>query len=173
MTTTHPKRRFFRYSLRTMFVVVTVFCVWLTIIVNRARDQKWAVDAVLELGGEVIYEHQWGVSGPPGPEWLRRFIGDEYFFSVYRVDLDNTKADDTTLASIKRFTDLEHLTLRDNQITDAGLEHLKGLTNLYGLDLSNTKITDAGLMHLKGLTNLQLLSLDNTKITNDWLVHLK
>ena len=38
MTTSHPKRRFFRYSLRTLMIVVKVFCIWLGIIANRARN---------------------------------------------------------------------------------------------------------------------------------------
>ncbi len=58
MTTTHPKRRFFRYSLRTLMLVVTVFCVWMGITANQARDQKQAVEVVLGLGGTVLYEHE-------------------------------------------------------------------------------------------------------------------
>jgi len=72
MTTTHPRRRFFRYSLRTLFIVVTVFCIWMAFAAIRARDQRYAVDAILEAGGSVSYEHQIprAKTEPPGPEWL-------------------------------------------------------------------------------------------------------
>ncbi len=42
MHDTRSRRRFFRYSLRTLFVVVTVFCVWMGITAKRARDQRLA-----------------------------------------------------------------------------------------------------------------------------------
>ena len=40
MTTTHPKRRFFRYSLRTLMLVVTVFCIWMGITVATDIPQR-------------------------------------------------------------------------------------------------------------------------------------
>ena len=48
MTTDHPnpskpRRRWFQYSLRTLFVLVTVLCVWLGVTVERARKQREAV----------------------------------------------------------------------------------------------------------------------------------
>ena len=36
---TPPRRRWFRYSLRTLFVVVTVFCVWLGVQVKWIHDR--------------------------------------------------------------------------------------------------------------------------------------
>ena len=65
-----PKRRWLQFSLRTLMVVVTVFCIWMGITAKRARLQKQAVEAVLEAGGRIIYEHQETNSDPPGPEWL-------------------------------------------------------------------------------------------------------
>ena len=42
MTTDHPnpskpRRRWFQFSLRTLFVLVTVLCVWLAVTVERVR----------------------------------------------------------------------------------------------------------------------------------------
>ena len=175
MTTTQPKRRFFRYSLRTLMLLVTVFCIWMGIVTKRARDQKYAVEAIRELGGVVFYEHQTipfvfvgiGRSPPgfnivePGPKWLRRFIGDEYFFTVSGVNLGELKIDDASLAEIKRLTNVKTLDLRNTQVTDIGLKHLKGWTDLTSLNLRDTNITDAGLEHLKGLAKLLELQLNN------------
>ncbi len=184
MTTTHPKRRFFRYSLRTLMIVVTLFCIWLGITAKRAREQKYAVEAIRELGGMVFYEHQAipffaiGRSPPgftivePGPKWLRRFIGDEYFFTVSLVNLGELKTDDASLAAIKRLTNVKTLDLRNTQVTDIGLKHLKGWTDLTSLNLRDTNITDAGLEHLKGLAKLLVLQLNN-KVSDESVKELQ
>ena len=167
--TDNPKhrRRWLQFSLRTMLIVVTVFCIWMAIATKQARDQRQAVEMILEVGGRVKYDHENDQSGPPGPEWLRRLIGDEYFFSVTSVDLTGLDISDDSLAAVKRFTDLGWLHLNNTQITDAGLVHLKGLTNLQTLFLGNTQISDAGLEHLKGLTNIGLLYLRNSRVTEE------
>jgi hypothetical protein len=67
-----------------------------------------------------------------------QLIGDEYFFSVYGVQLRGSKVNDTSFAAIKRFTDLKALTHITTKVTDAGLVHLKGLTKLQALDIHNT-----------------------------------
>jgi hypothetical protein len=38
-----PKRRWAQFSLFTMFVVVTVLCVWLSVVVNRAHRLREVV----------------------------------------------------------------------------------------------------------------------------------
>ena len=66
MTTPHPRRRFFRYSLRTLFIVVTVFCILLGMIVKQARDQRLAMEVIQAAGGKISYEHQRTNSAPRG-----------------------------------------------------------------------------------------------------------
>jgi len=141
MTTDHPnpskpRRRWFQYSLRTLFVLVTVLCVWLAVTANRARKQRAAVGVIEGLGGRVYYDYEesdpvrWMLipagaikkPQPPGPVWLRELIGEEYFVSVTQVYFSH-----------------------NTQITDAGLEHLRGLTNLRQLLLACDKLTYEGV----------------------------
>ena len=174
MTATHTRRHFFRYSLRTLFIVVTVFCVVLGTVVKQARDQRSAIEVIQEVGGNVTYEHQRTNSAPPGPEWLRKLMGDEYFFTVDGVEFGNSKVDDTSLSAIKQFTNLTRLTLADTEITDAGLEHIKDLTDLEVLKFYPARrVTDAGMAHLKGLKNLRTLILLGTKMTDAGLAHIE
>ncbi len=180
MTTHHPRRRFFRYSLRTLLLVVTVFCIWMGITVKRARDQERAVATIEDVGGSVLYDYQIASPSPfppgpspPGPKWLRDLIGIHYFDSVAAVLLVGPGVNDECFAAIKRFTDLEILSLFQTKVTDVGLEHLKGLTNLQRLYLNNTRVTDAGLEHLKGLTDLQRLDLMNTNVTDEGIKKLQ
>ena len=72
------KRRWFRFSLKTFVVVLTVFCVWLGLLVYRVNKQRDAVQWVKEHGGRVYYDFEFklpkGVyynAEPPSPEWLR------------------------------------------------------------------------------------------------------
>jgi len=175
MTTPHPRRRFFRYSLRTLFVVVTVACILMGTVAKRARDRKLAVEAILEMGGVVTYEHEDSNSPtePPGPVWLRQIVGDEYFFIVDHVGLGSRKAKDLSLAPISRLTELRSLSLIGPEITADGLVHLRGLTNLWNLSFTATQVTDEGLVHLEGLTELGWLALMETETTDEGLGHLK
>jgi len=105
MTTTPSKlrRRWFQFSLRTLFVLVTVLCVWLAVTANRARNQREAVAAIEELGGSVRYEYQNSFGQePPGPKWLRELVGEEYFVSVVDVFLHNTKVTDNGVKKLQQ-----------------------------------------------------------------------
>lgn len=92
-------RRWLQYSLRSFLVLLTALAVWLGVVVNRAREQREAVKAIEAAGGTVTYDFQ--ITGvpfdgtpdlphvverffdpyaePPGPLWLRRLIGDDFF----------------------------------------------------------------------------------------------
>src|SRR4051812_45101623 len=85
-----PKRRWLRFTLRTLLVAVTLVGIWLAVTVNAARRQASAVAMILRSGGKVIFDYQIvrsiGADGfcsanletsPPAPEWLRRLVGDD------------------------------------------------------------------------------------------------
>src|SRR5262245_10359599 len=95
-------KKWFRFSLRTMLVLITALCIWLGFQVNAARRQREAVAAILKVGGSVKYDFQMVLNptipsplnvsykslkdaSPPGPAWLRHLIGDEYFQDVVEV----------------------------------------------------------------------------------------
>jgi len=165
--TDKPKRRWLQFSLRTLFVVVTVFCVWMGIIAKQARDQKQAVEMIRDMGGMVLYQYQVDqfqssrvilvtdkttdlpFPRPPGPEWLRRIVGDEYFFTVASIYLDGPHFTDASLLVAGQLTDAKFLRLDNTQITDAGLVNVKGLTNLQMLSLGTTQVTEEGVKQLQ------------------------
>lgn len=75
-------RKLLQFSLRTALVLLTISCVWLGWKVERAREQREAVNAIEMLGGVVQCDWQQikpSPEQPPGPAWLRRMIGDEFF----------------------------------------------------------------------------------------------
>jgi hypothetical protein len=204
------KCRSFRFSLRTLLLLVTVCSVgfgWLSVKTRQAQRQKEAVEAIKKLGGSVMYNYQRDSSRvviqsptPPGPIWLRKWLGIDFFADVDALTIDDAVIErgilDADLAHLQCFTELqslklhvyvkgaglvhlqgltklEYLELRHTNITDARLAHIQGLTKLTYLDLTRTKITDAGLVRLQGLTQLRDLRLGETKITDDGLLHLR
>ena len=178
-TNPSPKRRWFRFSLRTLLVVVVLLCLPLGWFAARLRDaerQRKAVEAIRAAGGAVKYDYQeaggWGAE-PNAPAWLREVVGDDFFSDVVEVHLLGTTFGDESMEHLKRLTNLNGLGLNDTQVTDAGLDHIKRLPSLEALYLGGTDVTDAGLKSLKGLKTLEVLSLCDTEVADAGLVHLQ
>ena len=183
MTTPKLKLRWYQFSLRTLLVFVTLCafaCSWLAVKMKQAKRQHEAVEAIKELGGSVQYDWQLDANGngvpnarPSAPPWLRRILGDDFFWEVKAVVLYGTQVTDAGLEQLKGLSQLRELRLHFTRVTDAGLEQPKGLSQLRELRLHETRVTDAGLEQLKGLSQLQSLSLNGTKVTSEDLKKLQ
>jgi len=135
--TTNPKRRF-RFSLRTLLVVVVLLSVglgWFAFKMRQAERQRKAVEAIIEAGGWVtydcdLYEDLGYMQRPvsPAPAWLTRLVGDDFFLDVGDVYLSGTKCADEDMEYLKRLTNLNRLNISGTQVTDAGLKHLRRRT---------------------------------------------
>jgi hypothetical protein len=109
---------------------------------QRAAGQRAAVRAIEDLGGDITYDFELlGNAEPPGPRWLRAWIGDDYFRRVTSV------------------------AFWDPHTTDEHLRILTTLNRVRRVYLDGTQVTDAGLVHLEHLTDLELLSLRSTHVT--------
>jgi hypothetical protein len=184
MTATPKHRlRWYQYSLRSLFVLMIVVAIagsWFAVKKQQKERERAAVKAIKAAGGVVLYDYEWDFAWgfipneePPGPAWLRAWLGDDFFAHVVFVGLPGEAVTDAGLEHLKGLTQLKRLYLEDTRVTDAGLKHLRGLTQLEVLELRSAKVTDAGLEHLKRLTELKDLSLDNTRVTDAGLEHLK
>jgi hypothetical protein len=178
-----PKRRWFRFSLRTLLLLMAIACVgfsWFGYKLRQAERQRAAVESLEKLGISVTYDYQMGSNRfgalqptPPGPEWLRKSLGIDFVADVTDLRLFHNALTDSEAEHLQGLTRLKALDLSATQITDAALVHLEGLTQLTKLNLAGTKITSAGLMHLQGLTKLEVLFLTNTQITDSGLEHFR
>jgi hypothetical protein len=175
-----PWRRFIRFSVRGLTVLVLVIGAGLGWLVRGARIQREAVAAITSAGGTVYYDWERSNQKPiPGarpwaPRWLVDRIGVDYFGHVTTVwFIGSSTAADTTFAQVGHLTRLEELVLIESSVGNAGLAHLEGLTKLKVLQLGCTKGTDAGLVHLKGLNNLSILNLNCARISDRGLEHLR
>jgi hypothetical protein len=184
------KLRWFQYSLRTLFVFITLFaiaCSWLGVRLKQAREQRESLTAIRSIGAEVYYAHQpveyqphysailinpKSTSRPCGPLWLRKMLGEDFFDRVVFVAFRQNGTKNASLAHLKNLTGIECVALSYTWVTDDGLIHLKGISSLRALFLDGVRITDAGLARIRGLSNLENLNLMETKITDDGLQYL-
>jgi hypothetical protein len=175
----HSRRKYLRFSVRGLIVLVLVIGTWLGWIVRSAHIQREAVAAITKAGGSVKYNYG-RTSGsyipggkPSKPGWLVGLIGIDYFDHVTEVwILSHSTAPDAALVHVGRLTQLQRLTLYRSSLSDAGLANLKGLTKLSYLNLGETQVTDTWLANLKGLTKLSCLDLGGTQVTDAGLADL-
>jgi hypothetical protein len=184
-----PKRRWSQFSLLTLFLVVTVLCVGLRLIVVPAENQRRAVAAIRAAGGTVLYEFEdsrpWRSASrqQPKPSKIQQWLGRDYFDRVVEVrypkinrngvgayDLDEKArrpVGDTLSDWLPGLPDLQRLEIHDDSLTDKGLRKLSSLTALEELKLTGAQITDNGLVHISSLRRLKLLSLQGVSATRD------
>jgi len=182
-TVTRSRRRWLQYSLRSLFAVMLVSAGIARWMAANAEAQKAAVQAILEDGGHVTYDFQrprqdsagrlLPPSNPPGPEWLRRFLGDDYFVNVINARI-STDSGLLRIGGLSKLEQLYRLPVSGGRprITDAGIKNISGLNRLVSVDLADSRITDDGLAYLEGLDQLQNLNLAYTSVTDDGLKHL-
>lgn len=155
-------KRLLRISLRMVLLLTTVFCIWVAVKVHRVNQQKEAVAWVTGVGGTVSYDYEIGnpaAWNPPGPDWLRKLLGIDYFATVNVVELPYDTTDISPLANL---SNLEYLLLSETQVSD--LTPLAQLTELKYLDLWETPVND--LSPLASLTKLETLYLNGTQVSD-------
>jgi hypothetical protein len=176
-------RRRFQFSFRSLLVFVLAVSVslgWFAWQLQKAKGHREAVEAIWAAGGLVMFDYQFDENGewiagaePTTPAWLRKLLGDDFFWEVVRVLHGGTEFGDNDARHLKGMTKLEYLSLNDTQISDSGLAHLERLTKLRVLWLSNTQISDNGLTHLKEMAQLETLWLDGTQATDEGIKNLQ
>ena len=183
MSETPHKRRWYQFSLRMLFVLVTLLSVgfgYLGIKIEQGRRQHWAVAAIANAGARVRYDYEYDVydmwnlgAEPTSPVWMRKVLGDDFFASVRSVDLVGSRVDDAILEHLRAIQQIRLMYLDSALITDAGLENLKYLTELRELNLVCPQLTDMGLANLQKLTHLKELAIHDAGVTDKGLNALK
>src|ERR1700676_5457431 len=115
------RRRWYQYSLRTLLIFVTLAgCAlgWLGPKVQQARYQQAAVDMIARQGGCFEYDYEYDAqenfvrhTAPPGPTWLHKLLGVDFFRNIHSGCLDNPYITDAHVRLLSGFTTLRVLTL--------------------------------------------------------------
>lgn len=156
--------------------LVAVLALCLGRYVDRVHRQRAVTAEVHRRYGRVAYAHHSvspnGVSEdydaiPPGPAWLRRIVGDDFFARITQVQFGGGSANsDRDLECLAPLTDLEGVVVPLTPISDAGLKYLSRFRRLRCLYLVGPNITDEGASHLGDLRRLEYLTLTCPKVTD-------
>jgi hypothetical protein len=162
---------------------------------DQAIRQRHAVEVIRADGGDVLYDFETKVGKvlrtprPPGPAWLRGFLGIDYLARVENVtwavpddkslsvidDLPALKSlglwsknpkSDKVLSAVCRLKRLRSLGLYKFSITDAGWKPLGKMSSLAMLALYGTKLTDAAVSEIKRLPRLTYLEVGSPDVTD-------
>jgi hypothetical protein len=182
-----------------LFVLVAIVAVLLSFGGKRvidARKQRQLIALIQSYGGENYYDLHFKNATertirfpnldfspvPPGPAWMRRLLGEEYFVNVaeaffdkssYRVLDDAMFAEFTGALRRHNLPRPRGLVFSELPITDATLQHLNEFPNLTSLHIVDcSHVTDAGMRQLESLKNLRRLDLRGASITDRGLHYL-
>jgi hypothetical protein len=181
-----PRRRWFRFSLRTLLILVTLLSVPLEWVAWKRGQERAAISWVEKMGGYVVYEYRYKLDNR---NWWEESTDKWFRERVRGVCLRNTPVSDLSplaelkhleglnlysagvkdLSPLAELTKLEILTLSYTQVSD--LSPLAELKNLEQLFLINTQVSD--LSPLVELKNLYHLRLDNTQVSDEQVQELR
>lgn len=185
-----PRRRWFRFSLRTLLLLVTVLGVWLGLHMQAVRRQKESIAAIKNIGGWCYYDFQDRsaqqlepdlAATSPLPGWLCNLFGNDFFHNITDINLvyeesapgkrqENDRGTGEDLKCLSGFPRLKQLALSRNQASDTGLFYIGQLKHLESLVIWDAiLVSDAGVAHLSNLGQLRFIHLSNSKITDDSL----
>lgn len=181
-----PRRRWFRFSLRTLLLLVTVLGMWLGLHLHAMRRQQESIAAIKNIGGACYYDFQEDVV--PGnastslvPSLLRKWLGDDFFHDITIVNLThcydakgqwqkNLLGTGEDLKHLAGFPKLKVLFLHNKQASNAGLAYVGKLSHLEKLYILHAPdLGDEGVAHLSKLHKLKCVLINDSQITDDSL----
>jgi hypothetical protein len=173
-----------RFSLRGMFILVTILCVSLGWRLQRAREQREAVEAIRKAGGWVYYDYQHydpktgkfdNQAAPWEPAWLTDAVGVDFWHDVEAVNMsfheeggkrwDNEKAPQDIAPQVAHLPRLRFLGATEHSLDDEGLRsvgQLKQLEVLLYWDAPG--VTDAGARHFQNMPRLRYLGMSSSDV---------
>jgi hypothetical protein len=177
-----PWRRFLRFSVRGLLVLVMVIGVGLGWLVRNAQIQREAVAAIRRAGGAALYDEE--MRGPTQAHsrpaaWvdvIRTRIDRNYFSNVVSVHWwggEGLSTDDQVVVHISHLRRVATLNLSGRAVTDSRFARLNNLSNVETLMLQHTAITDSGLASLEGMKDLRFLLISGPTLTDKGLEHLR
>ena len=182
--------RWWQFSLRTLLLFTTA-CAgaawWISYPLERARQQRIAVEKLQVLGARVTYEYELRTppEEPPGPAWLRGLLGVDLFSDVVHVEaicwdpnrqpqasvpLTYLRSEDLNL--LKQLPHLKYVRIVGNGCTDSSLSFLNSLDDLRSLDVDGD-FTDEGMRRISQSQQITSLTLGGwARFTEDGFARL-
>jgi len=177
--------------MRSLMVVVTIFCVALGWRLHRAKEQRKAVRAIRDAGGWIYYDYQQydprtckidAKARPWAPDWLMRHVGIDFFHDVVAVNmsfdesagrLDNNAPPVDIARHLAQFPRARFLGLTPGSVDDAGMKYLGQLKQVEVILFWDAgAITDEGVAHLRNMPRLRSLHLGESQVTDRGLASI-
>jgi hypothetical protein len=176
------RRQWFRYSLRSLLLLITAIGLFTGTEVVPALRQKQAVAEVRSFGGSVLYDFEFNIKSgpippPPEPSWLVNLLSVDFLHSVVFLDTDShfsrwPRDPGRLIRNVRFFPRLRQLQHTCEDGCDDDFRFLTGLHSLRVLSVGGAGVTDRGLQSLSGLMTLDTLQLNYGKLTDAGLCHL-
>lgn len=157
MTQQSPSR--FRFRFQTMMVIVTAIAILLGLVlreVHHERRKKQIIEAIKKDGGSArLVDPMRDGQAPKGfiKDWLRIFLGDDYFTVVPSLGIKSGSASLDEVVSY--FPELQMIAIGD--VTEDSLSQLPKLSKLNDVVIGKGEITDIGLDSLSRIESMRHL----------------
>ena len=123
-----PHRRWLRFSLRALLLLLAVVACWLGVQVNQAQKRRAAIAAVNEAGGFCFLEHD--------SDWKRSLyasIGEEYRTKPLVVGISGAAIDEGLLVHLRNMPRDSELALDRREDVEKFSELLPAM-HVYAID---------------------------------------
>lgn len=161
-------------GLRALLIAGAVIGLFVGWKLNQVLHQRSVVEEVAKFDAKIHYDYEYrGASTPPGPKWLRRIFGEDFFTTVAGVEIVADRVNGETVAAVATLPHLTTLFVNADGVDDQGLTRLAGATRLEQLTIRSADVTDAGLAQLTVLKALTSLVVDAPRITDVGLIPLE
>src|SRR5689334_5918088 len=126
-TAPRPRRRLFRFSLRTFFIALTILCCWLGWKVNAARKQHDAVEAIRRntVGDPPEFRYDYQDRLPyklnAEPHWLANYLGMDLLHDVVSVTAHNVSRE--AFPHLANLPKLQLLSISGDSFTDEDCQY--------------------------------------------------
>jgi hypothetical protein len=169
-----------QFSLRTLFITVTLVSITLGWYIPRVQNERRAADAVRAAGGNVVYD--WQIrpencpsdyqSDPPGPNLLRTLFGAHWFDSIAKVELNGDPLRsgknrfELVAPHLLRLGGLRELRLWMAKLDQDNFQAIGTLPQLEVLSIGlRDELTPENTRELAKITSLQKLHLDKAHVS--------
>lgn len=165
----NPRRRWLRFSLRALLLLVLAIAGVLGWLLHMVREQGIAMAALQRSGSTCMFRFaEREELTAAEPRW-RIWLGEEPARDVVWLAIDGPEV--KPLALIASRTDSEVMFESPSAsptaaVTDASLKHIQALPRLQVLCLAGMPVTDVGVAQLGGLAQLKMLVLEGTQVTD-------
>src|SRR5262245_39979121 len=180
-----PRWKWFRYSLRSLLLLVTMICVVIAWKVVPTLQQTYAINALKGTGRYVTFQYDYqfrhieNEKGKPAPEpsWVAKIFGVDAVHDIVKVQIiddEYRRPEDfqQAVSSLYYLPRLRYLQIYAPRSAPLDLTPLARLKNLEELHLYEDRVDDDALQNLHRLDHLWNLNLGSNRISDGGLAAL-